>query len=87
MKRTRNKGILEIIREEYEIDFESKPVYQPRDIIEIDEFGDLRGEVISVLEKEIKKGDLVIQPAKTLKKRVVSSLPEHILYKSLKLKQ
>jgi len=90
-KRKRNKEILEIIGEEYEIDFESNPVYKPREIVEIDEFGDLRGEVISVIEKEVKKivngKTLVIQLAKTLKKRTVSQLPSYILYKSLKLKQ
>lgn len=72
-KRKRNRGILEIISEEYEIDFSGNPVYEPRDIIEIDEFNDLKGEIIRDL------GD-----GKKLKKRTVTKLPDYILYKKLK---
>lgn len=80
-KVTRNRGILEIIQEEYEIDELSTPIYEPREIIEIDEFGDRKGEVIKTYKNKTRYGK-----TKTLKRRMVATLPPYIKYRSLKLK-
>lgn len=74
-KRTRNKCLLEVIREECEIDFDSKPKYKGRDVIELDNYGDIPGEVL----KTFKDG-------KTIKKRRIKTLPNYIKYRSLKEK-
>ncbi|UCB56474.1 MAG: hypothetical protein JSV30_04500 [Candidatus Omnitrophota bacterium] len=77
----RNKGILEIIQEEYQIDEASRPVYIPREIIEIDEWGDRRGQIIKTYASKGMGGN-----PKVLKRRMVESLPPYIKYRCLKEK-
>lgn len=72
---TRKRSLLTIINEDYEVDQLSSPVYTPREIVEIDEFGDRRGEVIKVFAD-----------GKELKRRLVETLPSCISYKKLKPK-
>lgn len=75
-KRRRNRGILEIINDEYTIDFSPvKPIYKEREIIEIDHFGDMSGEIISKLNAGYIK-----------KRRIVTDLPAIVEYRNLKLK-
>lgn len=62
-KRTRNRGILEIINEEYEIGFTSSPIYQPREIIEYDEFQE------KVRRREVKTLPAMIE-YRTLKPKI-----------------
>lgn len=80
-KTSRNKGILEVIYEEYEIDELASPIYKPRDIIELDQWGDKSGVVIKTYKNKTKYGKTI-----TLKKRTISSLPSKIKYRKLKLK-
>lgn len=81
-KVTRNRGILTVISEEYEIDDLLTPIYQPREIIEIDDWGDKSGEIVKTFINKTEYGK-----TRTLKKRMVNSLPSEIKYRSLKLKQ
>ena len=80
-KVTRNRGILQIIQEEYEIDEILRPVYKPREIIEIDEFSDRRGEIIKTYKNKTAYGKV-----KTLKRRLVETLPDCVHYRKLKKK-
>ena len=84
---TRRKGLLDIILEDCEIDDITEATYEEREIIEIDEYGNLAGEVIAEFDTpdwaKIKiKGDKT-----TLKKRMVNTIPSNIKYKKMKLKK
>lgn len=94
---TRQKTILTLINEDCEIDNKS-PVYAPREIIEIDEYGDIAGEKLVLGSND--KGEEITEAltpdwAKikikgdtySLKKRMVTELPSNILYRSMKLKK
>ncbi|MFX0084301.1 MAG: hypothetical protein ACFFAU_01405 [Candidatus Hodarchaeota archaeon] len=80
-KTNRNKGILEVIEKEYEVDELSTPSFEPREIIEIDEWGDRPGEVIKTYKNKTRFGKI-----KTLKRRIISELPEYIKYRNLRKK-
>lgn len=85
-KVTSKRSLLTIINEEYEIDFDSKPVYQPREIIEIDEYGDKKGEILQKIKTPEWAKILIGKDEIYLKRRLVTTLPSYISYKKLKPK-
>jgi hypothetical protein len=85
-KVTSKRSLLTVINEDYEIDFNSHPVYKPREIIEIDEYGDKRGEIIKKIETPEWAKILIGRDEIYLKRRLVETLPPYISYKQLKPK-
>jgi hypothetical protein len=85
-KVTSKRSLLTVINEDYEIDFNSHPVYKAREIIEIDEYGDKRGEIIAKIETPEWVKILIGKDEIYLKRRLVETLPSYILYKNLKPK-
>ena len=85
-KITRKKSLLTLINEECEIDITSEPIYEPREIIEIDEYGDRDGEILGVFKTPDWAKIKIKNDTFTLKKRMVETLPEIIKYKKLKKK-
>jgi len=85
-KITRKKSMLTLINEEYMVDETSSPEYEPREIIEIDEFGDMPGEVLGEFDTPDWARIKIKKDKFTLKKRIVETLPPIIKYKRLKRK-
>ena len=85
-KVTSKRSLLTVINEEYEIDFDSKAVYQPREIIEIDEFGDKEGEILLRIKTPEWAKIVIGKDEIYLKRRLVETLPSYISYKKLKPK-
>lgn len=85
-KVTSKRSLLTIVNEEYEIDFDSEPVYQPREIIEIDEYGDKRGEILQKIKTPEWAKILIGKDEIYLKRRLVETLPDYMSYKELKPK-
>ncbi len=85
-KVTSKRSLLTIINEEYEIDFDSEPVYEPREIIEIDEYGDKEGEILKKIKTPEWAKILIGKDEIYLKRRLVETLPDYISYKKLKSK-
>jgi hypothetical protein len=85
-KVTSKRSLLTVINEDYEVDFNSHPVYKPREIIEIDEYGDKRGEIIKKIETPEWAKILIGKDEIYLKRRLVETLPSYISYKKLKPK-
>jgi hypothetical protein len=85
-KVTSKRSLLTVINEDYEIDFNSHPVYKPREIIEIDEYGDKEGEIIKKIETPEWAKILIGKDEIYLKRRLVETLPSYISYKKLKPK-
>lgn len=81
-ERTQDRCITEIIREKFEIDFNSRPKYEPQEIIEIDRFNNLEGEVVY----ELKEKDTSTDKRVFAKRRYVEQLPSIITYRELKSK-
>ena len=81
----RKNTLLTLINEKCIIDDYVRPKYEPREIIEIDEYGDLKGDVLATIKTpdwaKIKINKDEIQ----LKRRMVEKLPDFILYKKLRL--
>jgi len=77
----RKDRIARIILNEYEIDKVSFPVFEGRTFIEFDEWDDRSGEIIKIYTNKTQYGK-----TKTLKRRIVNTLPLDIKYRSLKLK-
>lgn len=85
-KITKNRCILTLITEEYEVDYASNPIYEEREIIKIDEFGDMPGEIIKTMKTPDWAKIKIIKDEITLKRRMVKTLPANILFKKLKKK-
>lgn len=85
-KANSRRSLLAVINEEYEIDFDSKPIYIPREIIEIDEYGDKNGEILQKIKTPEWAKILIERDEIYLKKRLVKTLPHIISYKKLKPK-
>jgi len=85
-KVTSSKGMLSVIDDDYEIDWNSNPVYTEREIIEIDQYGDKPGKTIAKLKTPEWAKVVLGKDEIYLKRRLVESLPKYILYKSLKAK-
>jgi len=84
---TRKRGLLEVINEDFIIDDWQRPKFEPREIILIDEFGDLEGEEIKRM-KTPQWAKIMIQPEEiSLKRKIVEQLPDFILYKKMRLKR
>jgi len=83
---TREKSLLEVLSNDYEIDFNSNPIFMEREIIQIDEYGDISGELV----EKIKTPDWAKIRIKSdniqLKRKILKTLPSEILYKQLKKK-
>lgn len=85
-KVTSKRSLLTIINEEYEIDFDSEPMYEPREIIEIDEYGDKEGEILQKIKTPEWAKIMIGKDEIYLKRRLVETLPDYISYKKLKPK-
>lgn len=85
-KVTSKRSLLTVINEDYEIDFDSNPVYQPREIVEIDEYGDKEGEILQTIKTPEWAKILIGKDEIYLKRRLVDTLPSYISYKKLKPK-
>jgi hypothetical protein len=83
---TRQNTLLTLINERCLIDDTKRPKYEPREIIELDEFGDLRGEVILTGKTPDWAKIKIMKDEYELKRRMVETLPETIKYRELKLK-
>jgi len=89
-KITRNRDIATIITEEYEIDMASKPTYETREIIEIDEWGDIKGKSLGTFKTPDWAKIRIRKDTYGLKRREVKKdwLDKHnIKYKRLKTKE
>jgi len=84
----RRRSLLTIINEDCVIDDTKRPVYEPREIIKINEYPD---EPIGQVKARIKTpqwAKIMIQASEiTLEQRIVEKLPDYILYKSLWVKK
>ena len=85
-KITRQKSLLTIINEDYLIDDTKRPTYTPREIVKIDEYGDLPGTVIRKMRTPNWAKIMIGAPDFTLKRRMVEKLPDNILLKKMHLK-
>lgn len=82
-KLSRLIGILDVINNEAVIDDTKSPAYQPREIVKIDEWGDMPGEDLGTIVVP-QWAKIVIQPNMVSFKRfIVDALPPEILYKRL----
>jgi len=82
----RKNTLLTLINEKCIIDDWSRPKYKPREIIEIDEYGDRSGIVIARFKTPDWAKIKITKDEIELKKRVVDKLPDFIKYKKLRLK-
>ena len=64
----------------------SSPTYEPREIIEIDEWGDIEGEVLGEFDTPDWAKIKIKKDKFTLKRRMVNTLPAEIKYRKLKKK-
>ena len=83
---TSKRSLLTVINEDYEVDINNHPVYKPREIIEIDEYGDKKGEIIKKIQTPEWAKILIGKDEIYLKRRLVETLPPYISYKQLKPK-
>ena len=83
---TSRRSLLTVINEDYEIDFDSEPAYQPREIIEIDEYGDKNGEILQRIKTPEWAKILIGKDEIFLRRRLVETLPDYVSYKKLRPK-
>ena len=83
---TRKNSLLTLINQKCLIDDSKRPKYKPREIIEIDEYGDMRGDVIATGKTPDWAKIKIMKDEFELKRRMVETLPENILYKKMRLK-
>lgn len=81
-----NRNLLDVIMNDYEVEMDSNPLYTPREIIEIDEYGDRKGEVVTRIKTPEWTKIMLNKDEITLKRRLVKELPSYIQYKKLKLR-
>jgi len=84
---TRGKTLLEVLLDNYQIDFASYPEYEPREIIEVDEWGTIEGETIKTINTPQWARIKINSDTVELKKRVVEKLPKGIKYKRMKRRE
>lgn len=82
----RQKSLLQVINENYFIDDTKRPKYNPREIVKIDEIGDLPGTVIKTMKTPEWAKIMIGTPDFTLKRQMVETLPDNILFKKMRLK-
>ena len=85
-KLTSKKDVIQVILDDYEIDDINLPSYSPREIIEIDEFGDKSGTSLGEYDTPDWAKISIKNDKFWLKKRTVNSLPSSVIYRKLKLK-
>jgi hypothetical protein len=83
----RGVSLLQVINENYLIDDTKRPNYQPREIVKIDEEGDLEGEVIKTMKTPDWAKIMISNDEISLKRRMVEKLPNDILFKKMALKK
>jgi len=83
---TRKNSLLTLINNKCLIDDSTRPKYEPREIVEIDEIGDIRGDIIGRGKTPDWAKIKIMKDEYELKRRVVETLPNNILYKKLRLK-
>jgi len=82
----RQKSLLQVINEDYLIDDTKRPKYNPREIVKIDEYGDLPGTVIKTMRTPEWAKIMIGAPDFTLKRKMVETLPNNILFKKMRSK-
>lgn len=84
----RKRSLLTVINEDFIIDDTQRPIYEPREIIKINEYPD---EPIGIVKARIKTpqgAKILIQPDEvTLEQRIIEKLPANILFKKMVLKR
>ena len=85
-RKTRKKSLLTVINEDYIIDDTKKPKWTPREIVKIDEYGDLPGEVIKTMKTPGWAKLMIGAEEITLKRQMVDKLPDNIKFRKMKLK-
>ena len=80
------KSLLQIINEDYLIDDTKRPKYNPREIVKIDEYGDLPGTVIRTMKTPEWAKIMIGSPDITLKRQMVDKLPKYMKFRKMKLK-
>ena len=83
---TRKNSLLTLVNEKCLIDDSKRPKYEPREIVEIDEIGDMKGDVIERGKTPDWAKIKIMKDEYELKRRMVETLPSNILYKKLKIK-
>jgi len=83
---TRKNSLLTLINNACLLDDSKRPKYQPREIIEIDEYGDMRGDVIATGKTPDWAKIKIMKDEFELKRRMVETLPDNIFYKKMRLK-
>ena len=81
---TRQKSLLQIINNDYFIDDTKRPNYTPREIVKIDEYGDLPGIAIKTMRTPEWAKIMIGAPDFTLKRQMVETLPDNILFKKMR---
>ena len=79
----RQKSLLRVVNEDYLIDDTKRPKYNPREIVKIDEYGDLPGTVIRKMKTPEWAKIMIGAPDFTLKRKMVETLPNNILFKKM----
>ena len=82
----RRKSLLQVVNEDYLIDDTKRPKYNPREIVKIDQYGDLPGTVIRTMKTPEWAKIMISAPDFTLKRQMVEKLPNDILFKKLRRK-
>src|SRR3990167_707131 len=77
------RAFTDVLLEEYQVDMASRPIFQPREIIEIDEHGDKPGEIIKRMKTPEFAKLIIPSDEIVLKRRMVTTLPPEIKYRSL----
>ena len=83
---TSRKSLLEVVMEDYEVDLQSRPQSRPREIVEIDEYGDKPGEILRRIPTPYWAKFLIERDEIFLRRRLVTTLPVDVLYCELKPK-
>jgi len=86
LKVTSNRSLMQVILEDYEIDNVSKPKYKSREIIKIDQFGDMEGETIKEMKTPEWAKAMIASDKIKIKRKMVDSLPTDFKYKKMKLR-
>jgi hypothetical protein len=83
----RGVSLLQVINENYLIDDTKRPNYQPREIVKIDEEGDLEGETIKTMRTPDWARIMISNDEISLKRRMVEKLPNDILFKKMAVRR
>jgi len=83
---TRQRSLLQVINEDFTPHMASGPTYKPREIIEIDEFGDKPGEVLEEIVTPDWAKTKISKDKVCLKRRMVEKLPDCVKFKKMRKK-